>query len=69
LVVDRANKLGTVTHWSLMAVSASWPVLFLTLYVDMYWRCQFAALDNACYFGNHFIFGNYDNSAEVRPCT
>jgi hypothetical protein len=32
---------------------------------DFYNKCQVGGIDNLCFFGDHFIFGDYLNNGQV----
>lgn len=59
--------LGDICVFGMRFVSFFVMLMFLAVIVDFYHGCEVEGLDNLCFFGNYFLFGNADsNQALVR---
>ena len=48
----------------IILVSLGWLVIFLVIIIDQYNDCEFKSIDDACFYGDYFIFGDYDTNSK-----
>ena len=62
-----SSRYGSLCIFVVMLVNISWMVLFLVIIIGYYNKCEFTSIDNACFYGDYFIFGSYNANSRV-PC-
>eukprot|EP00854_Cymbomonas_tetramitiformis_P009801 gene9801-11609_t len=61
----RNVPLGSLAYSLVCAASLLWMAIYIVVLVDYYHDCQFESIDSTCFYGDYFIFGDYDNNSWV----
>ena len=51
--------------WGSLESALQWLVIFLVLDISYYNKCEFKGIDAACFYGDYFVFGDYQTNSEV----
>lgn len=60
----KENIFGQICSLLIILVSLGWLIIFLVIIIDQYNNCEFKSIDDACFFGDYFIFGDYDTNSK-----
>eukprot|EP00884_Botryococcus_braunii_P008422 jgi/Botrbrau1/17581/Bobra.0166s0023.1 len=61
----RESVFGRFCYSLCILTSIQWVALYIVVLLDFYNKCQVGGIDNLCFFGDHFIFGNYLYNGQV----
>lgn len=56
---------GRCCAWLVGLISVLFGVIFVTILYGYYNDCQFEGIDNACFYGDYNVFGDYQTNSEV----
>lgn len=60
----KENLFGQFCAFLVLLVSACWMLIFLVIIIDQYNDCEMESIDDACFYGDYFIFGDYSTNSK-----